>query len=1233
MSVTQGTDDANLRESDRRARALAQRVFDRPLILEAGAGTGKTTALVARVLAWCLGVGWDRVEASVESGDEVQSDRIASDVLAGVVAITFTEKAAAEMSQRIGAGLREVERGEIPEWLDDDVLPPDADVRQGRARALVGALDRLVVATIHAYCRRLLSDNALDAGLHPNLEVDADGRIQAEIVRDVLERSLESAYTESGDPAFLGLAARGIGPRELEQELLALLDSGTPAVAFGVDPASPDRIVRLCDRFASALESVDPWVAELTGRSGVTGTTAARIRETLEWLRSNTPDDRAGLQQLVGWLRENWPDNEKKRIADWGRGRFNKGETESIGIDACEDPATRRSAAEVHRILAHVLEIDLELLELARGALTQLLSRTELLLRQRGVATFSALLRETRELLAGNERVASRIRAGIDQLLVDEFQDTDMRQCDIVRSLALSESGQDDAASSRPGLFLVGDPKQSIYGWRNADLAAYDAFIADVLEAGGLRERLSVNHRSVPAILDEVERIIAPAMEEEPGLQPAFQPLIPSAAHLSTQAVEPVGRIAGAATVEHWISAAWDEETAVPTRSSEATRIESHALARDLRRLHDRDDVEWASIGVLFRGRSDWEIYLSALRDADIPYVVEGDRSYYRRREIIEAASLLRTVLDPNDRLALLTLLRSSMVGVPDAALVPLWSRDLPDRIGALETPCPDVLSDLANLIREAAHAVPTDVPGIDRIRGWEENLIGIVTDIAVLRESFECDASDVFVEKLRTRSLFEATEATRFLGAWRCANLDRFFRELIEGLADGGDTHQLLRRLRKAVASEDDAEEGRPVEIIDDAVAVMTIHGAKGLDFEHVYLMQLHKGVGPVPGTDCGARELGGNLEYRLCGASTLGWDRVEFARERVSEAERVRTLYVAMTRAKQRLVLAGVWPSFQLRAGVGQPIELIEPRFEGEIVARLNREVAAGRVGFEDPFGVRYSLPALALDSPTQPSLLMVRGAGLPAESDVARASARLRALREEAASRMERPVGRAASAEAHLDPGVEMADDARFHSSRFAREIGIVIHRVLEEFDYTQHTQHTQHANDMNPTDVGSTTEMERHRASIATHLESLVEPRYLDAAVEEGRDLLDRIASGGLFARLAELTDCVLARELAVLCGPGADEEVGEDLGEGVGDPPGPVGYYAGTIDLVYRDPTTGDTVIADYKTDPVEGDVALSARADAYRRQGSVYQRALKDAMGLAELPRFELWFLHADRIL
>ena len=193
-----------LRKEDARARTLAQREFERPVVVEAGAGTGKTTALVARVLAWSFGPGWDCAEALTASTTEgARDDRIAAQVLRGVVAITFTEKAAAEMSERIGKALLDVERRESPGWLEDPLPTLGADELCARARALRGSLDHLVVQTIHAYCRRLLVENSLDARLHPNLEIDADGRLQEQAVRSAMEAALETAYASSGDPGFL----------------------------------------------------------------------------------------------------------------------------------------------------------------------------------------------------------------------------------------------------------------------------------------------------------------------------------------------------------------------------------------------------------------------------------------------------------------------------------------------------------------------------------------------------------------------------------------------------------------------------------------------------------------------------------------------------------------------------------------------------------------------------------------------------------------------------------------------------------------------------------------------------------------------------------------------------------------------------------------------------------------------------------------------------------------------
>ena len=1197
MSREASAQPDGLRKADAQARILAQREFGKPVVVEAGAGTGKTTALVARVLAWSFGPGWDHARALTASPAEgARDDRIANQVLRGVVAITFTEKAAAEMSERIGDALLAVEHGKPLEWLEDPVPRLSADELCERARALRGSLDHLVVQTIHAYCRRLLVENSLDAKLHPNLEIDADGRLQEQAVRSAMEAALETAYASAGDPGFLALAARGIGPREIEQALIALLDAGLPSEALRVDPATPDRISALIARLR---EQLDDFAAIADGDLSSGGSVATDTSEFLDALRARLnegpPSEREEFAQFVGALRERLTDRLRERLKEWRKGKFNKGEAAALG-DRAERLSAR--AGELLLNLDHVISIDLDLLDAARSALEAPLAAAETQLRAAGALTFSALLGEVRLLLRERPDVAARIRAGIDQLLVDEFQDTDQCQCEIVRALAL-----DGPEEARPGLFIVGDPKQSIYSWRRADLAAYRAFVDEVCESGGELVRLSVNFRSVPNVLDEVERVIAPVMEAVPGVQPAFEPLIACPEYADAEGFCR-GRLR---SVEYWLPTGWESDGSGrrETSAAEAAQIEAAALARDLRELHDRHDIAWKSIGVLFRSRGDWEIYLPALRQAGIPYAAEGDRNYYRRREIIDAACLVRCVFDPNDQLALISYLRSVAVGVPDAAWIPLWSRGFPDQFARLDASKPETIAGLASSIRDAANAVAADVPGIERISGWVENLISAVADIARLRASFASDPADVFIERLRTRTLFEATESARYLGAWRCANLERFFREISLDLEAGRDPHDLSRRLRAAVASEKVAEEGRPADLMADAVKVMTIHGAKGLGFEHVYLMQLHKGTGGGLDRPTQAAELADGFEYQLLGVPTLAWDRVLRERERSSEAERIRLLYVAMTRAKQRLVLTGLWSDHQQRSSRGQAIEHFQPRIETTegLAGWLSGAALEGSADFVDGFGARWLLPVLETSEEAAPSDSRACGAELASDSEVADASRRLADFRASAIERMSRPMSATASARSREDDDRENVGRARSGKDGVdARGIGSAIHRALEEFDFS----------------ADEKTEVERLRDTIARDLAQATPIDCADETIAAGTQLWDQIERGSLFARLRELSDRIVARELSVLSPPNNEE--------------GPVGYRAGVIDLVYRDPSSNQLVVVDYKTGKVADPAALQSRADSYAEQGAVYSHALKDAFELPYTPRFECWFLQADEI-
>jgi ATP-dependent helicase/nuclease subunit A len=1221
--------EALLRAADREARHAAQTRFDRPLVLQAGAGTGKTTTLIGRLLAWTLGAGWERaVQRFAERAsrplarrEEAAPDRVAAEVLSRVVAITFTEAAAAEMAGRAARELAALAGGgEAPAWLDASLLPPPPE-RAERARALLGTLDHLSVRTIHAFCRGLLADHPMEAGVHPDLKIDADGRLVEEVVRETVEDFLREGYGDPGDPHLLALAARGYGPQEVVESLIALLNGGLPAAVLEADPFGSEAVRTFRKRLVGACRAVHELIA--TRVSASRARNARAIETGLAALIGRLGEDGgiakiAGIAQIAETAAGALPENLVKHLHEWHRERFNDTEAALFGDVRA---GLSVAAAALEQVLQHLARLDPELVSHGRRALRPLLERIERELRRRGVATFDFLLTGAEALLAGHPEVRRQVRRQIDQLLVDEFQDTDRTQTEILRWIALE--GAEDPADHRPGLFLVGDPKQSIYGWRNADLGAYDGFVGLVREAGGEVMSLVENFRSVPAILEEVARVVEPVMRERTGIQPPFEPLLACERRQGDPGFRRggVGGVGGGGwtPVEHWVSWKDDgERGAWHTAAVDAAQIEAAALAADARSLHEEHGVAWKEIAILLRGTGDLDLYLEELRRARVPFAVGRDKQYYRRREVIEAAALVRAVLDPGDHLALLSVLRSPWVGVPDAALIPLWNRQFPRKMTELRSPTPEALGALREAIEGAARVMPRDVPGIERVKGWEKNLLAAVEHLAVLRRSFEGEPADVFLERLRRLTLIEATEAARYLGPYRLANLERFFRQLLFAVEDGGgDVTAILRALRTSVAEARDAEEGRPNDGSEDAVQVLTIHGAKGLDFEHVYLVQLHKTSPGERGPRTEAGRLGAGFEYRLFGAPSLGFDLVEAARREVEAAERVRLLYVAMTRAKDRMVLAGVWPEEMAARPYDQArhhLDLLLSRGDLPPSLPVLWEQATAKAGwtFPDPTGALWKFPALRplgevrlAAEPERPSL--------PGPEEIAFVSASLRAERARAEVRMHRPFGGAAAEEAHALLREQQAERLGATPGRAARgpavdrdaamAAGGAIHRALEEWDLA----------------ADARKETGRQRSLLPAYLAALVEGDELGQALPLAERLLEIFAGGPLLARLRGLKGHLLARELPVLLPPGEGDHA-------------PVGAVTGAVDLLYRDPLDGRIVVADYKTDEVRTDEEIAARAAVYALQGAVYLRAVQEALDLEETPRFEMWFLRVGRV-
>jgi ATP-dependent helicase/nuclease subunit A len=621
--------------------------------------------------------------------------------------------------------------------------------------------------------------------------------------------------------------------------------------------------------------------------------------------------------------------------------------------------------------------------------------------------------------------------------------------------------------------------------------------------------------------------------------------------------------------------------------------------------------VRWTWFGLLLRSSGDLDRYLSALRDAHIPYVVERDRSYYRRREIIDAAAMTRAIFDPLDHLALIGFLRSAVCGVPDAALLPLWAGGFPGKMAELTSEKSPILPEIIEMFTDVASSLAGQadrIPGIGRIEGWAASASLAVHDLALSRAELLRLPSDVFVERLRGRMMLEVMESARYQGVYRVANLDRFFRRLQEALEEGGDIEAVLRALRRSVSEVAEGEEGRPKSAIEDAVSIMTIHKAKGLDFDHVYLLQMHRNIDSsrLPYT-AAERRSGQDWEYVLMGCPSLGWDQMTGYQMDVAAAERVRLLYVAMTRARDRLVLSGKWKTNSRSVDPSEAQSLLDlvGNREGGVpdlgmLAQATVEQDSDRVldgSLSWVFPGRGG--AAVVPPPPQPDVSKA-----PSIAAVQQVAEQLKDARADARRSQRRTRGAPVWATPEALPLEELPLG---RSSDWARcpprqAVGAAIHHALARW----------------PLSMPDAEALEQSRALLVDVIRPLLRADQVISAVRAAESALSRVVSGGWIERIRALQDNIHGRHVPILVPPGDEDHE-------------PVGFYGGFIDLLYTDPETGELVVVDIKTDLIRPE-ALPERVAAYQSQGRRLVGAVQDAMALDTVPCWELWFLELGTV-
>ncbi len=847
----------------------------RNVVLEASAGTGKTRVLVERYV--------NLLRAGVEPDH--------------ILAITFTRKAAAEMRERIIDRLREAAR----------LSQFDA----GRWRELKERLGEIAISTIDAFCLALLREFPLEADVDPGFELADDTEVPR-LIAESLDQALRICRGIARNDDDVALVFAQLGERRLRTGLGALLDRrlvAPQALQRYLSGGPRDLTAALvCSRSAARLRDVlngvhgglDAFLADgpvqapafamladdlraFCAAGAAAGATAAVWSRTFE-----RRDEQATYRVLVDRLRAYFmkADGEPRGATFAGTG-YNREHCTS-------DAAWKRHRAAAAGIAPGVAEPlrafrrDLNVV-LSRGVWTIFavaLRQYQRTLEGRALLDFSGVLERAVKLLKDMDEFAQsrfRLEARYRHVLVDEFQDTSRVQWQLVAQLVRNwgEGFGASADAIQPSIFIVGDRKQSIYGFRDADVSMLDeaaGFVSALRDQDEPRRAISVSFRSKPAILAFVNDLFG-AVEKVPERADRFRydetdrfPL-EDVVHEGELRVAEAGRVAADPALG---LIAGESITECAERvGAEVAALVGRATVRD-RALGTSRPAKASDIAILFRSRDTHREFEKALERHGVSTYVYKGLGFFDSDEVQDAVSLLRFLADPQSNLRAAAFLRSRIVRLSDGGL----SRLAPELAGALVHDDPPAA--VASLSDEDQRVLSTVRAAMPRWLSWVDRL----TPSELLGRLLS-DTAHAF--ELRGPRYRQARENLKKLRAMVRRYQNRGYATL-ERVADH------IERL--AVGDESNAA-------IDahDAVSLMTVHASKGLEYPVVFVVNMGRGTGNSRAPIRVVADVKGEASVAIADYQSEA-DEDAVAKER---EETKRLLYVALTRARDRLYLSG--------------------------------------------------------------------------------------------------------------------------------------------------------------------------------------------------------------------------------------------------------------------------------------------------------------------------------------
>ena len=832
-------------ERDRAARLMATDPL-RNVALEASAGTGKTRVLVDRYVRLV-------VEAHVPPRN--------------ILAITFTRKAAAEMRQRVLDTLKTRHR--------------EGALAGERWREVRDAFPEITISTIDAFCLSLLYEFPLEAGVDPGFEL-ADETETPRLVAASLDRALAAGRRLAQTDPDVALLFADLGEPRLRHGLAVLLDRRLVAwdalnrFLHGRTMRVADACARLHESLRGALQGLPGGAAAFVAR-GPDTPDFALLAHDIRLLDSSAgllaPERlRGALDRLSGHVLTG-SEEPRQRLS--------------------QKKADFRSAADYEAHRQHVMAIGPRVLEaltafrrdlnlvLARGVRQLFVIAREQYRRTldaHGVLDFSDVLERTLALLEQRDefsRSRFKLESRYRHVLVDEFQDTSRAQWRLVRELmsAWAEGAGTSDTAIPPSIFIVGDRKQSIYGFRDAEVAVLeeagrhiDALRPDV----PARAAITRSHRAVLPLLQFVNDVFD-AVEKQPHRPDAFRYSDDDRFPLATDAG--TGRDALGL-----VAAPTDTFQAEAVADEIARLLQQQVMVRD-RTSGARRPIGPGDIAVLFRTREGHRLIEQALARRRVPYYVYKGLGFFDADEIKDVLALLAFLADPSSHLRAAAFLRSRFVRVSDEALKHL-APDLPGALqpGGRDLP-PMLARDDVERIDLARRGLAGWLPLVDRLPPAE------LLDRVLAESAYAMELSGPGLPQAR-ENLKKIRGLVRRIQNRGYATLERLVEHFSQLVAGGDESNAMIDAV--------------------DAVNLMTVHAAKGLEYPVVFIVNMSRSSG---GGRDPIRITAGAFDEDEAGEPMVGIGDHKSEADADADAreaeETKRLLYVALTRARDRLYL----------------------------------------------------------------------------------------------------------------------------------------------------------------------------------------------------------------------------------------------------------------------------------------------------------------------------------------